>query len=1101
MGDGPIPANTPSPQGDPSQAGNQPVALTPEQIEAQRRAGLAGLNGPTTVAHLAEYRRTAEAFKTNIDMRGSHQVDSIDENGVVRRRAVTFQRTSTPGVDKDQAEGGWFVGSDGKRYHTTGTTEDGKALNAHTVDASGHVVMGAHTDGPSVFTRKVSGIARQLGLVAVPGKNGLVFQRRGYSGTYNVQFERDGSISLHYSGGRNSAGRKCYPQTYHHGRWDLGRRTSRASINPEEQQRMLQRYTNQVAEEQTASAVLTNPSSQRSGFYHEKGSVTSDGTALTTSDTPSFVPALSSRLAHVQESGSGAWRQRQVLNPTTNVEETRTELAITRRMSGTVGVVTFSDMDLARHGNAEERDLLIQAYSAALEDEGTLLLDKKIAITMNGRERIIQIAANGDVIDETGGRKYTMGLGPQGVTWTGEALVQSRTTTIKPTQAPTPGDSTDTPVGLTPDQIQKIKTDNLTLTKNEMERLLTADKATGFYPVAGLVIPVSNLQDEVSGAQMLEVDGKKGYALTRTVKDANGNPVPGILFVRDSDENTHAYDDDPDNDYVVATLRASVDPETKQIVFGGSKPLEVSAYDSTAGPNNPDGSIDPSTGMSVVKRLYLRSDGTIEEIVDDQSDVKTGNVYIPDNPPNAYGTVEWKGVMDATIVDGRVKETPEQRALVLTSDSRNDPPAPDAGTPLTAEQTTRNENLKLAKEMGERLLESPTGGTGFYPVDGLTISDDPMERHKTSGAQKVEIDGKVGYVITRMVSDGKGNSVPGILFIRQDQDEARYSSNTDPHDDHVIAVLKACTGSDNRLILEDKKPITLKDADGTEHTREFRLRSDGSIEEFIDEEKGNLYFTGKVPNSPGVVIWQGVDGAPIVNGRVEPNDQQKRDAKGTTDDDKSSPVDVSSLTTSADPDSEPTSPVSLEDPGLEAQPKASAREVATEVYAKVKGNDYRGAFLSVMKNMGNWTEIAEAFEDIRTSTEGNTIGQLSEALRQNIDDTQNNALKHLWEGSEPDYDSLATLAKTSMIGNWVWDDEELFATIVVGLDSMQGDQLKKLNEAMIAQDKDYGLVGVYNADNLGSYSAQVREILVKHGFEDLKPLPPAPEPAPYVPLY
>lgn len=207
---------------------------------------------------------------------------ALDSSGCLRRESVEFI------ADAKAQSGGVLQGGEGwTSIHVSGTSDSGQYIKPDGYIQHG-TAHGKAQYAPKVYFQTPEQLAAVLGMNPVAGST-TKFTRPGFSGEYQLQREWDGSLSVHYPGGRHTSSNRPIPaQTFHHGVWDLDRKTSQGAVT---EARIAQREKNVAEASRVATTVAsatdktgTNTTAAGSdttaagtGFYSKTGALTRHG--------------------------------------------------------------------------------------------------------------------------------------------------------------------------------------------------------------------------------------------------------------------------------------------------------------------------------------------------------------------------------------------------------------------------------------------------------------------------------------------------------------------------------------------------------------------------------------------------------------------------------------------------------------------------------------------------------------------------------------------------------------------------------------------------------------------------------------------------------
>lgn len=505
------------------------------------------------LTHLGDVQqRTAEEYSKRINQSPSYKVDSITEDGVVVRGQVTFHRTD----GADRAGGGYFSGADGVRHHNTGTSDDGRVIAGHRVERDGSVRM-SRGQGPTVFTSELNDLIDQLGLKQ-DHAGSLTFSRRGFpGGKYTIQIEDNGSFSVHYAGGVNAAGERCYAQTYHRGRWD----ESRAAMLSEasQQERWTKRNARENGDNTAVSTTHHEPVAKATSGFHTSTSssvVDSDG-KLTAQAAPITTEAIRTNIAKIT-ADSSTWSGTYVYVPGAEGQPAviPPSYSFACQHNNTSGILNIKQATLDTL--AGEQTLIKSVYTLAVNsyDESnaagqgfrSLLTDKKMLLSdATGKETVVTLCGNGDVIDHTNGFKYSIQVKDgQPISWTKAAYVEQ---TNQPALQGAPQPSAAPDLGApsnqtTPTTVDRLTEEGIAAEKKANQeavpllasKLLTENKASTI--VIDPSIKTTTYTDEriaISSAVKVTVGEEHAYAFSRQIRADDKTLQGGILFVRQTE--------------------------------------------------------------------------------------------------------------------------------------------------------------------------------------------------------------------------------------------------------------------------------------------------------------------------------------------------------------------------------------------------------------------------------------------------------------------------------------------------------------------------------------------------------------------------------------
>ncbi len=326
--------------------------------------------------------------------------DATDHNGVTHKDVVVRSNANFEKNIGDGA-GGYFSGKNGLRHHTTGTYNAGTPNNSsivdHCVDKNNNVTLHSKYTGPEVYESALGSTIDKLGLVMTGDKT---YSRPGYSGEYTIQIERDNSFSIHYNGGVNATGMKCHKQTFHHGRWDLGRRSA---IKERFQKNRWDRYTSANRNRKASATVSKKLLGSSSSFNTSASSIRTNSEGKLIKTEQKLINYDFKNVTSNESTWSGTFRQ----------ESGYTLVCQHNSMSGALNIKQ-STLDSAKHSIVREAFAMsinnnIQEQSADGEPPyQSLLTNQKMLINVDGKQTVVELMGNGDIKDHTNNNLYSI---------------------------------------------------------------------------------------------------------------------------------------------------------------------------------------------------------------------------------------------------------------------------------------------------------------------------------------------------------------------------------------------------------------------------------------------------------------------------------------------------------------------------------------------------------------------------------------------------------------------------------------------------------------------------------------------------------------------
>ena len=578
------------------------------------------------------------------------QYDTLDANGVLHRGRASYEPVGGGDV------GGYIVDhATGKKFHITGTNSKGEYVAPYTLHNS--ATTPGHDGAPRLHIRDQATVIKMLELKAVDGKPGF-YSRRGFTGSYTMQRESDGSVSVFYAGGPHETGLALPPQTFHHGSWDLSRNQAGYTVTPDTAQRRTAniesiRATTRTVQSQLGADGVHRSSSGSdtklggSGFYTSTGAITRHAPTVNAEQwapKPQLKQDGLSRVAIPTGNSPQEIDQRRDAAVPVYVEHTpsggRSEggYAFPRSYGPEKGMLYLAD-------RAEVMpELVRKAYSAARDSDGTLVTHAWLSVVTDDKSsHQVMVRSDGSVLSASSDRSQFTLLVPklnsnssQSLVWEPRKMIpggvgQADFIEDKSETKGSSGSGT-APAAVLP----TIKVDAKEIQRRQIRALSESfatskvqDRAaSGYFQVPGLDIPADPaIRTNVVAPFTVSrsEDGATYFVFPRRFRDSKKAEVSGVMLLS------------------ADSLISGASPEGRTAVSGAYKNLSAG------------GKIETWYGISG-GQVSLRSDGSVVHRASDGA--AEGTIYKPSFADGTHGTLTWVPVK-AELRDGRYMPKPK----------------------------------------------------------------------------------------------------------------------------------------------------------------------------------------------------------------------------------------------------------------------------------------------------------------------------------------------------------------------------------------------------------------------------------------------------------
>lgn len=511
---------------------------------------------PQEVKHERQAVSTDEtSLLPPLQRQGTIRLSSKSRDGNLEHDSAEFKKD-------DGLEVGGRISAKGASIHVSGVARDGSYVPPDGCIYKGER-KGVASSMPSIYFSSKEELIQVLELQIQNPERGT-FTRKGFSGSYQIQKEADGSFSVFYSGGVHRGPdriTKLAPQTFTHGVWNIDRNRPLNLISP--QKEALQ-ASHKVQLEKHASEILSRTdekgqnrnsagvdSKGGSGFYSVQGSISRHASSVELEGVKNHsdvsIPGLQIQIPSGNSLAEVAARRE--LSPAIRVSKTteghtQSAYAFIRNEGVRQGMLYISAEDPGAPSEVK------RAYDAVTQADSSLQLHTWKKVENEAFSRVMVRSDGSVLIDKNAADGSIELIAPDFRALSGSDFTWKRLEMQRGNEDRSELDYVETAQSKaarkystnTDDSVERERSDIKALSDSVAKQV----SAPGFYPVPGLSIPVDlNYRNKVVQPFLTKTEsGIEVFVFPRTFKDkGTGVQTSGVLVLsKNSVDAVSSYD-------------------------------------------------------------------------------------------------------------------------------------------------------------------------------------------------------------------------------------------------------------------------------------------------------------------------------------------------------------------------------------------------------------------------------------------------------------------------------------------------------------------------------------------------------------------------------